>query len=66
VGEVLNQTKNGTSALLWRSIKSTVFAMTSSSMVSVRFLPSGPVSKIDWVPPALALQSRTPRGQSFS
>ena len=36
--------------------------MISSSIVSIRFLVSGPVSSIVCVPSALALQRSTPRG----
>ena len=38
--------KNGLSAFLARSMKSSALAVTSSSMVSMRFLVSGPVSVI--------------------
>lgn len=42
----LNQQKNGLFARTWRSIKSMAAAEVSSSIVSIRFLVSGPVSSI--------------------
>ena len=47
---VLNQQKNGVSAAAWRSMKSSACSSTSSSIVSIRFLVSGPVSSIRWRP----------------
>ena len=44
--EVLNHTKKGLSALAWRSMYSVAAARTSSSMVSIRFLVSWPVSSM--------------------
>ena len=37
----------------------------SSSTVSMRFLVSGPVSSIFWVPSGFAQVCRTPRGPNF-
>src|SRR5208282_195782 len=53
--------KKGLSAFLARSMKSNALALTSSSMVSIRFLVSGPVSVM---PPPAKLWI-TPRGQHF-
>ncbi len=61
----LNQTKNGVSASFWRLMKSTAASWNSSSQVSIRFLVSGPVSSMRWVPSALAQVCRTPRGPNF-
>ena len=63
--EVLNQTKNGLSALDLAVDEFVGLAAISSSMVSMRFLVSWPVSSIVWLPSAFALQSRTPRGPNF-
>src|SRR4029077_20487028 len=57
-----HQQKNGLSALCWRSMKSRPAAVISSSMVSIRFLLSGPVSSIFCVPSGFAQECRTPRG----
>ena len=62
---VLNQTKNGVSASCWRLMKSTAASRNSSSQVSIRFLVSGPVSSMRWVPSAFAHVCRTPRGPNF-
>ena len=43
-------------------MKSLAAAMVSSSIVSIRFLVSGPVFSIVWVPSALAQVWSTPRG----
>ena len=61
----LNQTKNGVSASCCRVMKSTAASRNSSSTVSIRFLVSGPVSSMRWVPSALAQVCRTPRGPNF-
>ena len=61
----LNQTKNGVSASVWRLMKSTAASRNSSSQVSIRFLVSGPVSSMRWVPSAFAQVCRTPRGPNF-
>jgi hypothetical protein len=53
--------KNGLSAFLARSMKSSALALTSSSMVSMRFLVSGPVSVMR---PSAKLWM-TPRGPNF-
>ena len=47
---VLNQTKNGVPAACWRSMKSSPCSSTSSSIVSMRFFVSGPVSSIRCLP----------------
>ena len=57
---VLNQTKNGVSAACWRSMKSSVCSSTSSSIVSIRFFVSGPVSSIRCLP------TRPQRGSSVA
>jgi hypothetical protein len=57
---VLNQTKNGVWAWCWRSMKSRACSRISSSIVSIRFLVSGPVSSIRWRP------TRPQRGSSVS
>ena len=49
-----HQTKNGLPALTCRSMKSFAAATVSSSIVSIRFLVSGPVSSIFCVPSGLA------------
>ena len=59
---VLTHRKNGASSACLRSMKSSAPAMISSSIVSIRFVVSGPVSSIVCVPSALALQRSTPRG----
>jgi hypothetical protein len=56
-----HQTKNGLRTLCWRSMKFSAAATVSSSLVSIRFLMSGPVSSM--VPSAEALI--TPRGPYF-
>ena len=57
---VLSQTKNGVPAAAWRSMKSSPCSSTSSSIVSIRFFVSGPVSSI------LCLPTRPKRGSSVS
>ena len=47
---VLSQTKNGVSSAACRSMKSSPCSTTSSSIVSIRFLFSGPVSSIRCLP----------------
>ena len=59
---VLNQRKNGVPAACWRPMKSTACSYTSSSMVCMRFLVSGPVSSMRCVPSPLAQEWITPRG----
>jgi hypothetical protein len=75
---VLNQTKNGVPAACWRSMKSSPCSSTSSSIVSIRFLVSGPVSSIRCRPTrpqrgssvasssSVAQLCRTPRGPNRS
>ncbi len=51
-----HQMKNGLSACFAFSMKANVFSFTSSSIVSIRFLVSGPVSVIlpsakEWITP---------------
>ena len=58
---VLNQQKNGLPAFLARPRKSWAAARTSSSIVSMRFMVSGPVSSI--LPSAVDLI--TPRGPNL-
>src|SRR5271165_5801854 len=53
-------TKNGLFALTWRAMKSLVLPAISSSIVSMRFDVSCPVSSIVCVPSAFALQARPP------
>ena len=72
------QTKNGLPAFACRSMKSTARSAMSSSIVSIRFLVSGPVSSIVCLPTlpkrgstvgsslSVALQSSTPRGPNFA
>ena len=59
---VLTHRKNGTSSACLRSMKSMAPSMISSSMVSIRFFVSGPVSSIVCVPSGFARQRSTPRG----
>ncbi len=47
---VFIQTKNGVSASCWRRMKSAAASIISSSIVSIRFLVSGPVSSIRCLP----------------
>ena len=61
----LYQRKNGCSALACFSIQARAPAVISSSMVSMRFLVSGPVSVIFWPPLPSARQWSTPRGPNF-
>ena len=56
-----HQMKNGLLACLARAMKSNVLAFTSSSIVSIRFLVSGPVSVMR---PSAKLWI-TPRGPNF-
>ena len=62
---VLNQQKNGLPSLWAFLMKLTAPPRNSSSMVSMRFLVSGPVSSIFCVPSALAKEWITPRGPNF-
>ena len=62
---VLYQRKNGLSALACFSMKPSAFSVISSSMVSMRFLVSGPVSSIFCPPLPSAKQWSTPRGPNF-
>ena len=55
-----HQIKNGLSAFLARSMKSSALVVISSSTVSMRFFVNGPVSSI--LPSAVELM--TPRGPS--
>ena len=59
---VLYQTKNGFSALCASSMNRSACSVTSSSMVSIRFFVSGPVSSIFCPPFPSAQQCSTPRG----
>ena len=59
---VLYQTKNGFPSLWDLSMKLRACAVASSSMVSIRFFVSGPVSSIFCPPLPSAQQCRTPRG----
>ena len=73
----LNQQKNGLPAFACRSMKSIAAAEVSSSIVSIRFLVSGPVSSIVCLPTrpkrgstvgssvSVALHLSTPRGPNF-
>ena len=56
-----HQRKNGLSSFLARSMKSSALAVTSSSIVSMRFRVSGPVSVMR---PSAKLWM-TPRGPNF-
>ena len=70
------QTKNGVSASCWRLMKSMHAPVVSSSMVSIRFLVSGPVSSMRCLPTgpyrsstsplslSVAQEWMTPRGRS--
>ena len=58
----LYQRKNGLSALACFSIHARARSVISSSMVSMRFLVSGPVSSIVCPPLPSAMQWSTPRG----
>jgi hypothetical protein len=62
---VLNQVKNGLLSLWAFLMKFTAHPRNSSSIVSMRFLVSGPVSSILCVPSALAQEWITPRGPNF-
>ncbi len=62
---VLNQQNHGTPALFCFLIQSLAAAANSSSMVSIRFFVSGPVSSIFCEPSGLAQQCSTPRGPNF-
>jgi hypothetical protein len=59
---VFTHAKNGVPAALWRRMKSIATSATSSSMLSMRFLVSAPVSSIRCVPSPFAHEWRTPRG----
>ena len=48
------------------SMKRKACSSTSSSIVSMRFLVSGPVSSIFWLPSSCAQLCITPRGPNFS
>ena len=75
---VLNQTKNGVPDACWRPMKSRATSSTSSSIVSIRLLVSGPVSSIRWRPTrpnrgstvasssSVAHEWMTPRGAKFA
>ena len=63
---VLIQTKKGVFLLFFRSMKSIAPSTISSSIVSIRFFVSGPVSLMDCLPLRLTLQWRTPRGPNRS
>ena len=75
---VLNQQKNGLPACACRLMKSMAAAVVSSSIVSIRFLVSGPVSSIVCLPTlpkrgstvgssrSVALHRITPRGPNFA
>jgi len=58
----LNQTKNGLSPLLALVMKVLAAASNSSSIVSIRFLVSGPVFSMRWPPFGSAQVWSTPRG----
>ena len=58
----LNQTKNGLPSLLAFWMKVTAAFSNSSSIVSIRFLVSGPVFSIRWPPFGSAQVWSTPRG----
>ena len=57
-----HQQKNGLPALTWRVMKSLAAATVSSSIVSMRFLVSGPVFSMRWPPLPSAQVCSTPRG----
>ena len=61
-----HQRKNGLSAAVTSSRYSSVRAVTSSSMVSMRLRVSGPVSSIFCVPSGCAQLWMTPRGPNRS
>ena len=56
--------KKGLSAFLAFSMYSSVNLVTSSSMVSIRFLPNGPVLSIFCLPSGKAQQCSTPPSRS--
>ena len=60
-----HQQKKGLPSLAWRVMKSFAAATVSSSMVSMRFLVSGPVFSMVWPPLPSALDLITPRGPNF-
>ena len=62
----LNHTKNGCSAAALSRMKTEAAARNSSSTVSIRFLVSGPVSSMRWVPSSFAHEWMTPRGPNRS
>ena len=62
---VFSQTKNGVS-LAWASVMNrSASGTTSSSIVFIRSLVSGPVSSMRWVPSSFAQEWMTPRGPKF-
>ena len=63
---VLTHRKNGACSACLRSMKSTAPSTISSSIVSIRFRVSGPVSLIAVLPSALPLLCSTPRGPYLS
>ena len=63
---VLSQTKNGLSASLASVMNRSASGTTSSSIVFIRSLVSGPVSSIRCVPSSFAQEWITPRGPNFS
>ena len=62
---VLSHTKNGSSASLASDMKRSASGTTSSSIVFIRSLVSGPVSSMRCVPSSLAHEWMTPRGPKF-
>ncbi len=62
---VLSHTKNGSSASCASPMNRSASGTTSSSMVFIRSLVSGPVSSMRWVPSSLAHEWITPRGPKF-
>ena len=64
---VLSQTKNGVSLSLASVMNRSASGTTSSSMVFIRSLVSGPVSSMRWPPSASgsAQEWMTPRGPKF-
>ena len=59
---VLIQMKNGFRELCFRLMKSSAPSMISSSIVSIRFFVSGPVSSIVCLPLFVTRHLSTPRG----
>ncbi len=60
-----HHTNQGLPAACCSLMKAMARSEVSSSTVSMRFLVSGPVSSIFWVPSGMAQEWSTPRGPNF-